>query len=571
MSDDKFVSEKNSNVNKSDAAVEMSKKMRERFEDLKQDRQTWDTTYKDIKEFMFWMDGRFLDQSTKPNDGTQGDGSIIDSEPIQAREVLAAGMQSGLTSPARPWFKLSLDDRDLVRWGPVKNWLEMVGDTIRRTLFNSNFYQSTHSNYYELGGFGTSVMFLEEDAQDVIRAYPCTVGEYYLSTDERLRIDTVYRVMWMKARNILSWFGEENVSNSVKSAMTSNNGDEYFRIVHAVEPNGEAEFGKIDSVNKPIRSAYFELDASDRDGMLRIKGFDDFPVMAPRWTVGGSDVYGRGPGMIALSDSKMLQTMQAQGMEALAKMINPPMNAPIGMKNQPNSTIPGSVNFIDNRQGTQTFQPVFQTAPDYRSLEFKNDLTQRKIRNAFFTDVFLTIINAGKNMTATEVAERHEEKLLMLGPVIERVQPEFLDKAIERTVNILARSGKLPPPPPELVGRDYQIEYISVLAQAQKLVGTTAIEQTAAFTGNLAGIKPDTIDVLDLDEAVYEYADMTGVPSPIVRTRDAVKKLRKGRADRQAAQQAIESGTEAAKGAELLSRANTGENNALTQVLAGLT
>jgi len=559
------------NVNKTERAQAVVKAMRERFEDLKQDRQTWDTTYKDIKQFMFWMDGRFLDQDTRPNDGTQGDESIIDSTPIQAREVLAAGMQSGLTSPARPWFKFGLDDPSLAKWGPVKEWLELVADIVRRTLFNSNFYQSTHSNYYELGGFGTAVMFLEEDPMDTIRAYPCTVGEYYLSVDDRLRIDTIYRLMWMKARNIVQMFGEENVSNTVLNAAKNNSkGDEHFRVIHVVEPNEDAEIGKIDSLNKNFRSVYYEYDLTDKDGALRMRGYEEFPVMAPRWTVGGSDVYGRGPGMIALSDAKMLQTMQEEGMEALAKMINPPMNAPLGMKNQPSSIIPGSINYIDNRTGGQTFAPVYQVQPDYRSLEFKNDLTQKMIKNAFFTDVFLTIINAGRNMTATEVAERHEEKLLMLGPVIERVQPEFLDKAIERTINILARSGKLPPPPPELDGREYQIEYISVLAQAQKLVGTTAIEQTAAFTGNLAGIKGDTIDVLNLDEAVYEYADITGVPSKLVRTRDEVEKLRAARAQRQAQQQAMDSGVEAAKGAELLSRANTGENNALTEVLAGI-
>lgn len=558
-------------VNRSDSTREIVKSMRDRLEELKQDRRTWDTTYKDIKKFMFWMDGKFIDQGTQPNDGTQMDENIIDSTPIQAREVLAAGMQSGLTSPARPWFKFGLDDEELVRWGPVKGWLEMLERTVRRTFFNSNFYQSTHSNYYELGGFGTSVMFLEEDDMDTVRAYPCTVGEYYLSSDERLRIDTIYRVIWMKARNIVGMFGKDNTSPRIQALINDQHTDEYRRVVHVVEPNFDAEIGRSDNFNKDFRSVYYEYDGTEQEGALRVSGYDEFPVMAPRWTVGGTDVYGRGPGMIALSDAKMLQVMQAQGMEALAKMIDPPMNAPLSMKTQPNSIIPGAINYVDNRTGGQTFQPVYQVSPDYQSLEFKNDLTQRMIKNAFFTDVFLTIINAGKSMTATEVAERHEEKLLMLGPVIERVQPEFLDKAIERTVNILARSGKLPPPPPELVDREYQIEYISVLAQAQKLVGTTAVEQTAAFTGNLAALKGDTIDVMNFDEAVYQYADMTGISSKLIRTRDEVKQLRKDRAAKQAQKEAIDSGIESAKGAEILSRANTGENNALTELLAGVT
>ena len=52
--------------------------------------------------------------------------------------------------------------------------------------------------------------------------------------------------------------------------------------------------------------------------------------------------------------------------------------------------------------------------------------TQNAIKQGFFNDLFLMILS-DKNMTATEVARRHEEKLAILGPVIERQNSEMLD------------------------------------------------------------------------------------------------------------------------------------------------
>jgi hypothetical protein len=266
----------------------------------------------------------------------------------------------------------------------------------------------------------------------------------------------------------------------------------------------------------------------------------------------------------------MLQKMQAKALVALDKLVDPPMNAPLNLKNEGASIIPGGVNYLDLNQGQQSFVPAYQVNPDFQSIEYKIEKVQQAIREGFFADLFLMIANSPKDMTATEVLERHEEKLLMLGPVIERIQPELLDRVIDRTFYLMDQVGLIPMPPKELEGMELEVEYISLLAQAQKMVGITAIEQTAAFVGNLAAVKPEALDKFDQDEAVDQYADMVGVPPKIIVPDDKVQEIRAERAQQMAQQQAMETGERLAEGAKTLSQADTGGNNALTALMGNL-
>jgi hypothetical protein len=545
------------------------KEYNKRLTALTQEYGTWKTHYQDISRHLIPRKGRFLDRDTIPNDGSKRHRDIIDNTGGRALRILAAGMQSGLTSPARPWYKLGLADKDLMEYAPVKWWLEEVRKRILYVFHRSNFYTATHNIYYEMGAFGTGAMAIDADYHTVIRCYPFTVGEYYLACDAGLRVNSFYRIYWSTVRNVVERYGEKNCSTSTVNMYQNGNGDKWIQLVHVIEPNLNHKQGSLQAAFKPFRSATYEYKGHG-DKFLRKSGYDNFPIMAPRWTVTGTDVYGVSPGMETLGDVKMLQKMQAKALVALDKLVDPPMNAPLNLKNEGASIIPGGVNYLDLNQGQQSFVPAYQVNPDFQSIEYKIEKVQQAIREGFFADLFLMIANSPKDMTATEVLERHEEKLLMLGPVIERIQPELLDRVIDRTFYLMDQVGLIPMPPKELEGMELEVEYISLLAQAQKMVGITAIEQTAAFVGNLAAVKPEALDKFDQDEAVDQYADMVGVPPKIIVPDDKVQEIRAERAQQMAQQQAMETGERLAEGAKTLSQADTGGNNALTALMGNL-
>jgi hypothetical protein len=449
-------------------------------------------------------------------------------------------MHSGITSPARPWFRLTTFDPDLKDFGPVKVYLATVEQRMREVFQKSNIYPAFHTGYGDLGQFGQSCGILVEDGAQTIRMQQLMHGRFWIARDENGRVTTLYRQFKWSVQRIVSRFGYDKCSMPVRQQYDNGNYDKTFDICHAIEPRMTRNPQMIDKKNKPFLSNYWESNHANDDRLLEESGFDENPIIAPGWELPGDDHYALSPGQIALGDVKMLQIEQTRKLEGIDKMVRPPMTGPTSMRNNPASLLPGAVTYVDDPTG-KGFRPAMEV--NLRLSELMQDIrdTQDRVRQAFYADLFLMISNMEgiQPRNSFEIAERKEEKLLALGPVLENVYNGQLGPVIDRTYNILDRRDELPPPPPELANVDLQVEYISILAQAQKAVATGSIERTASFIGNLAAVKPDILDKFDADEAVDQYADMVGSPPSIIVPDDKVKAIRESREQqRQAAQQA---------------------------------
>jgi len=540
-------------------------KLERRWKELFDEQNTWKPTWQDLARYILPRRGFFLTDS--PNRGERKDNFIIDGTPIRAARVLAAGMMSGLTSPSRPWFKLGVADPDLSKFAPVRFWLDEVQNRMMAVYSMSNIYNALHSVYEEVGAFGTAAMIVLEDFDDIIRGRTFTIGEYALGTGPDLRVNALARQLWMTVAQLVQEFGIDNVSLGVKNAWENNQLGRWVNVYHLIEPNDDRIHDLKDARNKPFRSVYWEAGTSE-EKYLRVSGFDEFPVMAPRWDIVGADIYGKGPGWDALGDSKQLQKMQEDKLMALDKLVNPPMTAPASVLRAGGvNLLPGGVTFHDETMSHVGVKPTYQINPDLQGITLAIQEVQQAIRETFFSDLFLMLAQSDRRqMTAREVAERHEEKLLMLGPVLERLESELLDPLIDRTFSIMNRNGLIPPPPRELQGMYLKVEYISVLAQAQKMVGTTSIERMLVFAQSVAAAKPDVLDKIDFDEAIDQYADMLGVPPGVIVSDDQVAKIRQARAEQQAQMQAAQYAMAAVQGAKTLSDTSLEGKNALAML-----
>lgn len=527
---------------------------RQRSKALWDAQDSWRLTWKEVVEWILTRRGKYLvsDEEAQDNQaGKRTDQKVINGVASDAVRVLAAGLQGGLTSPSRPWFTFTIPDVDLMEYGPVRNWLHDARNLMLLVFSRSNFYGSIHGLYEELGGFGTSAMIIEEDFTTVIRCRPLTIGEFALGLDSTYRPNALYRRFSMTALQMVQEFGAANVSTAVKSAVESaGSADKRFMVHHGIQPARMVDPSKADYRSMSFESVHFQGDQGGQDIFLRKGGYRGIPFVAPRWKVNGVNTYGDSPGIDSLGDVRMLQKMEADKLEALDKMVRPPMNAPLAMKGKGGTIIPGGVNFVDVTQGQQGFTPAYQTDPRIQEMAFEIDRVERRIKRFYFNDLFLTILGQDKQMTAEEVARRHEEKIMMLGPVLEILQAELLDIIIDRTYSIMDDMRLLPPPPKELVGMELKTQYISILAQAQKAIGTVPIQQTAAFVTNMAAIKPDVVDKFDFDQAVDEFSDLVGCPPRLIVSDDKVAENRAARAKQEQqlqAQQAAAMGADAAK------------------------
>ncbi|HCM6146909.1 TPA: phage tail protein [Klebsiella aerogenes] len=532
---------------------------------LNNDRSSFEPHWRELSDFINPRGSRFLVTDVNRND--RRNTKTVDPTATLANRTLSSGMMSGITSPARPWFKLATPDPDMMDYGPVKLWLEAVQRRMNEVYNKSNLYQSLPLLYSSLGTYSTGAMAVLEDDEDVIRTMMFPIGSYYLANSARGSVDTCYRKFTMTVRQLVMEFGMSNVSASVKGLWESGSYETWIEVIHAVYPNIDRDTGKLDSKNKRVKSVYFEV-GGDNDKLLRESGFDEFPIMAPRWEVNGEDVYGSScPGMIALGQVKALQLEQKRKSQLIDKATNPPMVGPSSLKSQRVSLLPGDVTYLDVMTGQDGLKPAYQVNPNTADLLADIQDTRQMINSAYFVDLFMMLQNINtRSMPVEAVIEMKEEKLLMLGPVLERLNDECLNPLIDRTFSIMARKNLLPPPPDVLQGMPLKIEYISVMAQAQKSIGLSSLSSTVGFIGQLAQVKPEALDKLDTDQAIDAFAEMSGVSPTVIVPQEQVNQIRQDRAQQQQQQQAMAMGMAAAQGAKTLSEAQTADPSVLTAI-----
>ena len=529
---------------------------------LKTERASWFTHWQEISNRLLPRAGRFFVQDR--NKGNKRHNQIYDSTATQALSVLAAGMMSGMTSPARPWFRLTTGDDDLDAYPPVKVWLDQVSRLMLKIFQSSNTYRALHTMYEELGAFGTGVSIMSDDFRSVIHHHPLTAGEYALTTDWRGDVTTLYREFQKTVAQIVKEFGYKACSPTVQNLYDRGNLEAWITLIHAIEPRADRDPSKSDPLNMPWRSVYFEI-GGNQQHCLRESGFKRFPVLAPRWVVRGGDIYGESPAMTALGDINQLQHEQLRKAQGIDYQTKPPLQAPTSMKNRDVEMLPGGITYVDSANPHGGIRSAFEAQINLNYLlEDIRDVRDR-IRGCFFADLFLMLANqADTRMTATEVAERHEEKLLMLGPVLERLQNELLDPLIENTFDAIIDAGIAPPPPEELQGRPLNVDLIGMLAQAQRAVGTNSIDRFVGNIGAVAQFKPEVLDRFNADRWVELYSDSLGLDPQIVVPADQAQAIREQRAQAQAqAQQAALAEQQASTAAKLAS-AKTDQPNALT-------
>ena len=500
------------------ARTDLSKSLLSRYDKLESQRQNWETHWQEVADY---MQPRKADVTKTRARGDKRNELIFDSSPIQAVELLAASLHGMLTNPSTPWFTLRFKDEDIDNEDEAKLWLEASTDAMYTAFNRSNFQQEIFELYHDLITFGTAAMFIEEDDDDIIKFSTRHINEVFIAENDKGRIDTIYRRFNISARAAIQKFGE-SVSSDVQGKATKNPYEE-VEILHAVYPRSEFNPNKKDKANMPFESVYMEYKNGNE---LSVGGFKEFPFVVPRYLKASNEIYGRSPAMTALPDVKMLNEMCKTTIKAAQKQVDPPLLVPDDGFLLPVRTVPGGLNFY--RSGTRDrIEPLNIGANNPLGLNMEQQ-RRDSIRAVFYVNQLM--MQQGPQMTATEVIQRNEEKMRLLGPVLGRLQSELLKPLIDRVFAILLRNNMLPQAPEFLSGRDIEIEYVSPLAKAQKSTELQSIMRAVEILGSLANVAP-VFDYVNFDNLVKHLADIVGVPQKILKSQSQVN------AERQQAQQ----------------------------------
>jgi hypothetical protein len=550
---------------------------------LRVNRFSWWVHWRELADYILPRRYKWLITPNQMARGSPINAHILDSTGSLAARNLAAGMMMGCSDPTKRWFRYMIGRIDSTQTSPISLWLAEVERLINLILAESNFYDSLAIFYFDLVVFGTAVMLIYEDFDNVIRCVNPCLGEYYVDNDGQLRPCVLAREFTYTVAQAADEFGVENLSPSTASLWANPGGSNLTReivIAHMIEPNLDGrKYGVPESF--AYRECYWEWGGSASPqggssyspGLLRKRGFHESPAIITRWDLVSNDAYGRSPGMDALPDIKQLQLETKRLSQGIDKMVNPPMIADVQLKNQPASLLPGGVTYVSGMiaQGKTGFAPVYTVDPKVKEMMEQLGEVRARIGSTFYNDLFKVIsqFETRSNVTATEIDARRAEAMLMLGPVLERLNHEGFAKIHDRVFGIASRAGILPPAPREVQGRDIRVEFTSMIELAQNANQASGIERLFNIVGALAGIDPAAVDNVDIDYGLDKISHLYNNDPKLIRSPKQLEQIRAQRAQQaQQAQQdaAADRAQKLAAGAKTLAETPMTGGNLLTRL-----
>lgn len=496
-----------------------------RSDRLRGDRSTTETHWQEVADYI--MPSREFTTTTSP--GEKRGNLIYHTGPVMAAEQMAGALHGMLTSPALRWFALRPNDDRLAGQQSVRVWFDTATDQMYR-LFTSptaRFDLHLHENYLDIAAFGNCVLFMS----DRMRAGPgfkaLPLSECYASENDDGDMDTLYRCFTMRAMDVVEKWSED-VPQDMRSD-ADKNPDARWECIHAIQPDPKRKGGYIGVY--VLKRAKKALGKQER--------YEDRPFVVARWSKRSGETWGAGPGMNALPDVKGLNTLEEEHIKGVMLANAPALALPDDGFLYPLSQRSRQLNYYRSELGEMSdriFAIPTGDRPDIAAEKIAN--YEQRISSAFY--IQWMNLPFKPNMTATEVIQRRDEMLRLMGPMVARLQTELLGPVIERTFNVMWRNGMLPPPPPELAGVRWHVEYTSPLALAQKSSDAASALNFIGALGQIAAGDPSVLDVIDTEEMARFLADRMGAPVKALRDSDAVAQLRQQRAQRdQAMQQAM--------------------------------
>jgi len=503
----------------------LAKLLKDNLSRLMEKRASWENHWQEVADHMLPRKAEITKQRAR---GDKRHTLIFDATAIHALELLAASLHGMLTSSANRWFSLRFRETSLNDSDEAKEWLEDATQRMYDVIAKSNFQQEIFECYHDLIAFGTSCLMIEEDQEDVLNFSARHIKEIYIQENKKGFVDTLYRRFKMPAQAAADKFGIDKVSREIVN-LVKKNPFEDVDLVHVIKPRLSFDSKKQDKNNMPFQSIYFEYGTGH---IISSGGFKENPYVIPRYLKASTEQYGRSPGMNALPDVKVLNKMVENSLKAAAKMIDPPLLVPDDGMLAPIRMSPGSINFF--RSGSRDrIEPLNINANTAETLSLEN---QRRDAIVKMFHVDQLVISENRNMTATEVLQRQEEKMRILGPVLGRLQSELLSPLIIRVFNIMLRNKLFLMSPDILQSQELNIEYVSPIALAQKSSELQGIMRGLELFGSLAQTMP-VMDYIDENGLVKQIIDILGLPAKIIRSDVEVQEIREERAQEQQQQQ----------------------------------
>lgn len=478
----------------------------------------------------------FFNEEVSP--GVERTRWILDSTAPRSLELFASFLHTLLNNPASRWFTLEARDASgrLIESNAAKSWLEDTEKRMlnRMTRHSANVYSHLHQVYFDLGAFGTAVMYVDtmKNIDDDLRIRQYHLGDCVVAVDEHGLVNEIHRQFKYTAEQARARWPKVNLGKMVEEALKSKDEgtrNNKFRFLHSVVP-ATSMIGQM----VPGQSPFVSVWSNTEDRVAVQKGtFEEFPYQVPRWYINDREVYGRSPAITVLPDIRMVNKIKDTLLRGLEKMVDPPLLLPDGGMVSPIRLSPGSISFSDGSVTPQQLIP--STGTGIQLGQFELSSVQETIRDGFFIPLFATPESPVK--TATQVLQEADERNKAVSPMLVRQQTELFDPFIRRAFKVMSRAGVFLEPPSDLAGATIEVNYNSPLVasqkQAESLGAARLIEAYSLYSAATEGDGRRIFDNIDPDNLAKVFHEGSGAPMSVLRDETAIRELREAEDEQQ--------------------------------------
>ena len=512
------------------------------FATMKKEREPWEAVWKDIGNNV--VPNRTKFDITNTDKGQRNDLEIYDGTPVAALNLYASGSQGYLLSSSYKWFSLRIPNERLMDVRDVRIWLSVVEQVIYGLIQRSNFYKEMYMLFKDGGSIGTATIYSYFDV-GTKRVWFNTLHpkEVFIAEDDNGEVNTVVRYFNMTAARMGARFKEDTLDVDIQRQ--AEDPEEFATehpVLHVVEQRSDYNPKSKSATEMKFKSCYIDI---EHESVIRESGYPVNPYGVWRVEKASDEIYGRGPGWTALADIKALYQYAKTDIHAAQLEVDPVLDIPAERLNDIKYVPGGRNSYEDTGREVKRMSPPL----NLRAGLDREERKQRLIEKHFLVDFFMMMSQAQREMTATEIRQRMEEKSVMLGPHIAGLNQDVLDRIMDSIFASAWDAGLIPPPPDVLKGGGrLEVDYQGPLAQAQRSFFKTepyraVMRDITGMVQALAPVAPGVavgmLDNYNWDHITREMAKGDGIPEEALMDEKVRDAIRQQRAQQQAqAQQA---------------------------------
>lgn len=519
--------------------TDKAKKFLKTYENLKSDRITFVCIWDEISRYVTPHRSTHVHEGSFGSYGTDGSDIIYDCDALydttatHAADTLAQGMLSHITPMESPWFNFMppeiLEDNEA-----AKSYYNLATETVKKALFDSNFYQVVHEFYIDRAAYGTAAMRIREGSKTAFSFKSVQLGTYCIAHNEEGMVDQFFREFHLTGRQAIEEFGDELPKDTMDKA--KDKPQKRFLFVHGVEKRPEEDIDPSQPLNPEhyaYSSVYFCMTSKEQIG--KEGGLKDFPYLVSRYRNWHSNTaYGWCPSILAMPDIVQLNFLEKMLDFKAEQEVMPPLVYPDKMEGQLDLR-GGSLNATPPGVARGEIGRLFEQGR-YDIGEHRSEHKREMINKAYHVNALqlLSQLNDSVQRTEDEIHARLEERVLPLSPTFSQLIVEMVKPLLQRCFNILYERGDIPPPPQEILQEDQkgiylqapEIQFTGRIALALEQAQNSAAMESFRTGAGLAEAGINVMDNVDWNKAFRGMARNYGMPEKWLTSMEEMEEMK---------------------------------------------